>query len=86
MTLPEIPASWSQALAATGAIIVVLLLLRWTANVLDHQGKQSELLITRSFDIADKIVSAGVKLRADESGADIPPEADEPATETPLLE
>lgn len=67
MTLPAIPDSWVQSLAAVGGILVVVLILRWTAKVLEGQGKQSATLIDRAFDIADQVVTHGVRLHADDA-------------------
>ena len=84
--MPEIPPSWSQTIAAVGAILVIVLLLRWTAEVLKGQGQQSATLIDRSFDIADKIVAAGVPVPAnsapplDEPGPAPEPEPEPDAT------
>jgi hypothetical protein len=85
--MPEIPDSWSQAIAAVGAILVIIMFLRWTAEILKGQGSQSATLIDRAFDIADKIVAGGM---AAAERPDLPPiltEAETPQEsppETPL--
>jgi hypothetical protein len=58
--LPDIPQGWSQAIAAVGAIIVVLFILKWTGEILAGHGKLSDLLINRSYDLVDKVVDKAV--------------------------
>jgi hypothetical protein len=78
--MPDIPASWSQAIAAVGAIIVLILFMRFMTELMKGQGSQSATLIDRSFDIADHVVKAGVKLRADE-----PAPTEEPPVEGEMV-
>jgi hypothetical protein len=54
--MPDIPPGWTQVLAAAGAILVVIAILRWTGAILSGHGKISELLINRSYDLVDKMV------------------------------
>lgn len=54
--MPDIPAGWQAVLAAAGAILVVIAVLRWTGAILQGHGKISELLINRSYDIVEKVI------------------------------
>jgi hypothetical protein len=81
--MPEIPDSWSQAIAAVGAILVLILFMRFMTEIMKGQGSQSATLIDRAFDIADKIVASGVKAA---ETPDLPPiliEADSPQEAPP---
>jgi hypothetical protein len=44
--IPELPDGWQASLAAAGAILVVVLLLRWMGTVM-----------SRMFDVIDKIIA-----------------------------
>jgi hypothetical protein len=44
--IPELPEGWQASLAAAGAIVVVVLLLRWMAVVMN-----------RMFDVIEKIIT-----------------------------
>lgn len=60
MMIPDLPDGWQSALAAAGAIVVVVLVLRWTAAVIAEEGRRAEVLIDRTFDVVDRIVESHV--------------------------
>jgi membrane protein implicated in regulation of membrane protease activity len=56
--IPDLPEGWQTSLAAAGAILVVVLILRWTQAMISEEGRRSDILIDRTFDVVDRLVDS----------------------------
>lgn len=85
VVMPDIPPSWSQAIAAVGAIIVLVLFMRFMTELMKGQGKQSSTLIDRSFDIADNVLAKMAPEVVDPGSAPVAPESSTPPPPPPEI-
>lgn len=55
--IPDLPEGWQSSLAASGAILVVVLVLRWTSKVMGDQSTRSQHIVDRTFDVVDTVIA-----------------------------